>query len=46
MRDLVENILNLAAFWPWRTSGMSVDECSGSFFITCYQVKFIGDNKL
>ena len=46
MRDLVENILNLAAFWPWRTSGMSVDECSGSFFIAWYQDNFIGVNKL
>ena len=46
MRDLIGKILNLAAFLPWHTSGMSVDECSGSFFVTWYQDNFIGDNKL
>ncbi|HBG27301.1 MAG: hypothetical protein A2Y10_12785 [Planctomycetes bacterium GWF2_41_51] len=25
--------MNFAAFWPWRASGIPVDDYSGSFFI-------------
>lgn len=46
MKDLVDKLEFIRLFLPWHTSGMSVDECSGSFFIAIVYYKCFSGNSL